>query len=146
MRARLLWTLLLLGAVFAMQGLSCYTADCDMTGASPSASSIIAADTGSTIGSMVEAVAADAAMPGMDADAGTDQRDGHGVTAHALMVCLAVLVGGVGAGLAALAARMARRRLLTICARSTRCVQIAVGRAVACAPVPELSRLCVLRV
>ncbi|GAA4302047.1 hypothetical protein [Klenkia terrae] len=146
MRARLLWTLLLLGAVFAMQGLSCYTADCDMTGASPSASSIIAADTGSTIGSMVEAVAADAAMPGMDADAGTDQRDGHGVTAHALMVCLAVLVGGVVAGLAALAARMARRRLLTICARSTRCVQIAVGRAVACAPVPELSRLCVLRV
>jgi hypothetical protein len=126
-RARLLWTLLLLSAVFAMQGLSCYTA-------------------GPTIRLMVEAIAADTWMPGMDADARTDQPDGHGVTAHALMVCLAVLVGGVGAGLAALAARMARRRLLTICTRSTRCVQIAVGRAVACAPVPELSRLCVLRV
>lgn len=142
MRARLLWTLLLLSAVFAMQGLSCYTADCDMTGASLSASSTIAGDPGSMAGSMAEG----AAMPGMDADAGTDQPDDHGVTAHALMVCLAVLVGGVGAGLAALAASLARCRLLTVCARSTRCVQVAVGRAVACAPVPELSRLCVLRV
>jgi hypothetical protein len=95
---------------------------------------------------MVEPIAADAAMPGMDADARTDQPNGHGFTAHALMVCLAVLVGGVGAGLAALAASMARCRLLTVCARSTRCVQVAVGRAVACAPVSELSRLCVLRV
>lgn len=142
MRARLLWTLLLLSAVFAMQGLSCYTADCDMTGTSLSASTTVATDTGSTIGLMVTG----AAMPGMDADAPTDQPDGHGFTAHALMVCLAVLVGGVGAGLAALAASMARRRLMTICARTTRCVQVAIGRAVESAPVPELSRLCVLRV
>jgi len=154
MRARLLWTLLLLAAVFSMHGLSCAAADSAMTGTSTHTSTATAHSPSAASGSIVELVVAGAAMPDMDAGHSTDQPGGHSSdqpgghssAAHALMVCLAVLAGGVGAVLAALAAWLSRRRLGTIYTRAARHVRVVVDRAAACAPTPELSRLCVLRV
>ncbi|KQS54606.1 hypothetical protein ASG36_19135 [Geodermatophilus sp. Leaf369] len=146
MRARLLWTLLLLVAVFTMHGLSCAAADSAMTGASTHTSAATAHSPTAAAGSVVGLVVAGAAMPDVDAGHSTDQPDGHSSAAHALMVCLAVLAGGVGAVLAALAAWLAHRRLGTIYTRAAGHVRVVVDRAAACAPAPELSRLCVLRV
>lgn len=115
MRARLLWTLLLLAAVFSMHGLSCAAADPAMTDASTHMSTTVAHSPSPAAGSVVgPVVVADSAMLATDAGHGTDQPSGHSSLAHTLMVCLAVLAGGVGAVLAALAAWLSRRRLGTI--------------------------------
>jgi hypothetical protein len=148
-RARLLWTLLLLAAVFSMHGLSCVAADSEMTGMSMTGmsmtgTSVSAGGPESAAVGMVLALKHGA--PAALSDAGHSTGAPDGTAAHALMVCLAVLAGGVGVALAALAAWLARRRLLTVCTRVTGAVRIVVDRAVACAPTPELSRLCVLRV
>ncbi|GAA4301833.1 hypothetical protein GCM10023162_03210 [Klenkia terrae] len=146
MRARLLWTLLLLAAVFSMHGLSCAAADSAMTGTSTHTSTATVHSPTAAAGSVVGLVVAGAAMSDMDAAHSTDQTGGHSSAAHALMVCLAVLAGGVGAVLAALAVWLSRRRLGTVYTRAAGHVRVVVDRAAACAPTPELSRLCVLRV
>lgn len=151
MRARLLWTLLLLAAVFSMHGLSCVAADSEMTGMSMTGmpvtgASASAGEPESAAVGMVLALEHSAPAAQSDAGHSTGAPDGHGTAAHALMVCLAVLAGGVGVVLAALAAWLARRRLLTVYTQVTGAVRVVVDRAVACAPTPELSRLCVLRV
>ena len=146
MRARLLWALLLLGAVFSMHGLSCVAADSEMSGMSMTGTSVSTGAPESAAAGMV--LALDHGAPAARPPAGhsTSAPDGHGSAAHALVVCLAVLAGGVGVVLAALAAWLARRRVLTAYTRVTGRVRVVVDRAVAGAPAPELSRLCQLRV
>ncbi|MCW2584462.1 MAG: hypothetical protein JWQ53_3252 [Klenkia sp.] len=147
MRARLLWALLLLAAVFSMHGLSCVAADSEMTGMTmPASTSVSAGGPESAAGGMVLALEHGASAAQSDPGHSAGDPDGHGSAAHVLTVCLAVLAGGVGVVLAVLAAWSARRRLLTTCTRATGAVRVVVDRAVACAPTPELSRLCVLRV
>ena len=147
MRVRLLWALLLLAAVFSMHGLSCVAEDSEMTGMAMPASTSMSTG-GPEASAAGVALGSEHAAPVADPTSAqsTDDPDGHGTAAHALMVCLAVLAGGVGVVLAALAAWLARRRLLTVHTRVTGAVRVVVDRAVACAPTPELSRLCVLRV
>lgn len=147
MRARLLWALLLLAAVFSMHGLSCVAADSEMTGMSMPATTSVSADgpQSAAVGLMLTL---EHGAPAADSGAGhsPDAPQGHGSAAHALMVCLAVLAGGVGVVLAALAAWLARRRLLPASTQMVGRVRVVVDGALAWAPTPELSRLCVLRV
>lgn len=144
MRARLGWALLLLAAVFTMHGLQC-------TAAEP------AAATSPEHGVAMEMAAADG-----QASPGTAEREAHvvapvhaasgeapaGLSAavHALMVCLAVLAGGIGVAMAALAAWLARGRARTTARRATGAVGAAVNRYRPLLAAPELARLCALRI
>lgn len=146
MRARLLWTLLLLAAVFSVHGLSCVASESDMAGMSMPAPTAAVADAPESAADMAVMLVQSEPAMAVDAGASTDAPAGHGMAAHALMVCLAVLAGGAGVVLAALAAWLARRQVLAVLPRFTSRLRGVVARAVAYAPAPELSRLCVLRV
>lgn len=154
MRARWWWSLLLLAAVFAMHGPSCVAADsamADMPLHFPAVSSDPGPGGAFTAGVVLTAAGARTA-PAVDADTvgaavqHTGSSGQGGPAVHALMVCLAVLAGGLGAALATLAAWMARRRRPPAVSSPSRRVRVALDRVTACAPTPELSRLCVLRV
>ncbi|WP_157519593.1 hypothetical protein [Modestobacter sp. Leaf380] len=156
MRSRLMWALLLLAAVFSMHGLSCAAADQgpEQPAESSTAAAALAPTAQTGMSHMVAGGAGLTATPGQTAPdpaaAGvgdsTEHPAGHSGAVHALMVCLAVLSGGVGIALAVLAAWLARRRLLTVMAPASDRLRTAVGSVVASLPAPELSRLCVLRV
>lgn len=152
MQSRLWCAVLLLGAVFAMHGLSCAAAEGGVS-AAPSA-----AVTASKV-TVVHEVSVDhvmaAAMVGMGHIAGMDHTassapsehsGGHGALAHALMVCLAVLGAGLGAALAALARWLARRRGAVVHRDPVVSLSAAIRRGRERLQAPELSRLCVLRV
>ncbi len=158
MRGRLLWALLVLAAVFSMHGITCALADDDATTGSPAAA----------LGSVLGSGHGSAAMPAMPADGAAgpaiavtqlgggnatqapvqqapvqqapDHPAGHEGAAHTLMVCLAVLAGG----LAALAAWLSRRRRAAP-PRVHRTTRFS-GEARTAFRVPALHRLCVLRI
>ncbi|GHE12158.1 DUF6153 family protein [Klenkia taihuensis] len=139
MRYRLGWALLLLAAVFSMHGLQCAAAEPTST-STASAEHAVVGDHAS-LGSM------DTGVAGAPAH-GAEHHDpaGHSAALHALMVCLAVLAGGVGVLLAALAVWLARRRARAAPAAVLRAVHRAADRLRALAAPPDLARLCVLRI
>lgn len=152
MRARLLWALLVLGAVFSMHGLSCTDSDAAMADM-PSHATPASPDQTGEAGPGLDAGtnARDSALPQSLVAAPTwiddgQTGDGHGALAHALMVCMAVLAGGIGTALAVLASWLSRRRLLTVMPRPTVLLRSALDQALPHPAPLELSRLCVLRV
>lgn len=154
MRSRLMWALLLLAAVFSMHGVSCAAADQGLGQPAPSSAAPDVAPTAQT--GMTHGVASGAELTatsgqtalhqGAGVSDSPEHPAGHSGAVHALMVCLAVLSGGMGIALAVLAAWLARRRLLTVLVPVSGRLRTAVGSVVASLPAPELSRLCVLRV
>ncbi len=145
-RARLLWTLLLLAAVFSMHGLSCVAAGTEGTGLAVSAAVGAGGGAPEAAAGLVLTSAHGVPTGNASTGPGTGTPDGHGPAAHALGVCLAVLAGGVGVALAAMAAWLARRRAVAVHPRATGRARVVVDRALACTPAPDLGRLCVLRV
>lgn len=149
MRARLLWALLVLGAVFSMHGLSCTDSDAAMANMPSHATPDQTGEAGPGLDSGTNA--RDSALPQSLVAAPTwiddgQTGDGHGAMAHALMVCMAVLAGGIGTALAVLASWLSRRRLLTVVPRPTVLLRSVLDHALPHPAPPELSRLCVLRV
>lgn len=158
MRARLLWALLVLAAVFSMHGLNWAAAEQAPGGTSTHGSMIamghdqLMAEGGMTAGAIVAVPASSqhqivaAAAGHADSVSTSHDAGGHSALMHALMVCLAVLAGGIGAVLAALAVWLARRRLAAGSPRVRSALRVAVDQ---CRPdllAPDLSRLCVLRI
>lgn len=146
-KARLGWALLLLTAVFTMHGLQCMSAE-PMDAA--------ALDQGAVVMDMTPVDAHGPHAPAgiaiqADADMATQAAsgevpDGHSAAVHALMVCLAVLAGGVGVALAALAAWLARSRSRTALRRAADAVRVCIDRHRPSLPSPDITRLCVLRI
>lgn len=160
MRARFMWALLVLAAVFSMHGLNCAAAE-QTPGSTSTHGSVVAMSHGQSMvaGAMTAAVVTvtptsgdhdgmAAAVAAGHADGASTSHDagGHSALMHALMVCLAVLAGGIGAVLAALAVWLARRRLRAWSTQVRSAVQVAVDRGRSRLLAPELSRLCVLRI
>ncbi|MCO7222331.1 hypothetical protein [Klenkia sp. PcliD-1-E] len=165
MRARLGWVLLMLGAVFAVHGLQCAATE-PVDAVAVDAVDAVAVHMGSSHAVSSHAVSSSpigvAALPVADGDGGWTTADpsdraaasstahgapaGHSAAAHAAMVCLAVLAGGVGVALAALAAWLARRRVGARMAAVQRSLHLLPDRLRALPPGPDLARLCVLRI
>ncbi|SCX40491.1 hypothetical protein SAMN03159343_0976 [Klenkia marina] len=145
MRARLGWALLLLAAVFAVHGLQCMAAE-PTADASPK-HGVVAMQMALADGhaSPEGAEAAPHVVPSAHAASG-DVPAGHSAAMHALMVCLAVLAGGIGVALAALAAWLARGRARSMTRRATTAVRAVLDRHRPSLPAPEFARLCVLRI
>lgn len=144
MRARLGWALLLLAAVFTMHGLQCMAAE-PSAGVAPEhgvAMQMAAADGHASPGG-----AEAGPHVGASAHAASGETPaGHSTAMHTLMVCLAVLAGGIGVVLAALAAWLARGRARSAIRRATTVVRAVLDRDRPSLPAPEFARLCVLRI
>jgi hypothetical protein len=160
MRARLMWALLVLAAVFSMHGLNCAAAE-QAPGATSTYGSMMAMGHGESValGTITVAVAEKTptsgdhdrmavTATGSYADVASNSHDagGHSALMHALMVCLAVVAGGIGTVLAALAVWLARRRMRVWSTHVWLAVQVAVDRGQFRLSTPEFSRLCVLRI
>lgn len=126
MRTRLIWALLLLAAVFSVHGLTCAAAE-------------------PVLAATHHAAAADGPGPVSEHPTG-DDAGGHDAMAHALVVCLAVLAGGVAAAATALTVWLARRRLRAWTARVRSVARAAVDRGPPRCTTPGPDRLCVLRI
>lgn len=147
MRSRLGWALLLLAAVFAMHGLQCMAAE-PVQGTALD-HGVVAMNMATADGHAAHAPGASTVQVGADMAAhaaGGGAPTGHSAAMHALMVCLAVLAGGVGVALAAVAVWLARGRARSAVRRVTGAVRVCVDRRRPVLPTPEPARLCVLRI
>jgi hypothetical protein len=152
--------LLLLAAVFAMHGPSPAAADTTppvtaalspvsaqlpaMSGPGADAHALAAAGAGEHV--RPAAWSASGGAHAADAGSPAGHSAGHDSMLHALALCLAVLVAGMGTVLAALAVWLARRRLTGVAACLRAAVTVVADRATFWARGLELSRLCVLRI